>query len=257
MDPHSSAVFEAGGTHTLAWDHWHARGPERLVALDRVIFGRFLVNGGAAYAADPRLTISSDFTGPRDTMSFREYGFVGSTTGWQPPVPYAPNIGSTIGHTLVGGAQDGSKSLDCTFADALGGTVAWTEKLFLDTTSPTVSALRSPTHPDEATWYAGSDPSFTWTGSDPRQNGNYAECASGVAGYSYVLDGSPATDPDTSVDGTGPAAAFSGLADGVWYFHVRAVDKVGNLSATSHWAVRDRTPSIGPLPMLVSGPPPV
>ena len=61
---------------------------------------------------------------------------------------------------------------------------------------PAVSGLVSPTHPVSSAWYANSDPSFSWRG---------VSATPPVAGYSYVLDQDPITEPDTVAD----LAAFS------------------------------------------------
>ena len=45
-----------------------------------------------------------------------------------------------------------------------------------------------------------------------------------VAGYSYVLDQAADTTPDNSVEATGTSYTSGARADGIWYFHVRAVD---------------------------------
>ena len=60
-----------------------------------------------------------------------------------------------------------------------------------------VGNLVSPTHPDEATWYADSGPAFAWDAA--------SDAISGVDGYSYVLDQDPGTVPDTEVDPTDAA----------------------------------------------------
>ena len=59
--------------------------------------------------------------------------------------------------------------------------------------------------------------------------------ASGIAGYSYHLDQSPASIPDAILDDNLPTAAFVGLADAAWYFHLRAQDNVGNWGDAAHY----------------------
>ncbi len=55
-----------------------------------------------------------------------------------------------------------------------------------------VTGLVSPTHPDQATWYRSTTPSFSWNPS--------TAAGSAIAGYSIVLDQSPDTAPDTTSD---------------------------------------------------------
>jgi hypothetical protein len=60
------------------------------------------------------------------------------------------------------------------------------------------------------------------------------------------MDRIPGTLPDTVVEGLTTSASFSDLADGEWYFHVRAVDAAGNWTPGAlHRRVRidDTTPS--------------
>ncbi|MCL4079377.1 cell wall-binding repeat-containing protein [Coriobacteriia bacterium Es71-Z0120] len=97
-----------------------------------------------------------------------------------------------------------------------------------DSTPPVITSLSSPTHPSADAWYKNTDPAFSWIASD----------ASGVSGFSYVLDASPDTVPDTSIDSTQSSVAFSGKPTGEWWFHLRAVDAYGNWSGASHLKVR-------------------
>ena len=60
----------------------------------------------------------------------------------------------------------------------------------------------------------------------------------GVAGYSYALDQVADTTPDTVSEGSGTSTSYTDQADGIWYFHVRAVDNAGNWGATQHYTVR-------------------
>ena len=57
---------------------------------------------------------------------------------------------------------------------------------------PAVTGLASPTHPDPSTTYPDPDPVFTW-GATPA-------AGSAIAGYSFVLDQTSGTAPDSTVD---------------------------------------------------------
>jgi len=59
----------------------------------------------------------------------------------------------------------------------------------------------------------------------------------GIKGYSFVLDESPATVPDTEVDGTGTEKKYTGLKPGPKYFHLRACDGTGNWGPTAHMRI--------------------
>jgi len=75
-------------------------------------------------------------------------------------------------------------------------------------------------HIQMRTIVANNDPSFTWTTpSDP----------SGIAGYSYTLDHSSSTTPDTSVDTTGNSKSYTNLADGIWYYPRQSKGQCGKL----------------------------
>ncbi len=98
-----------------------------------------------------------------------------------------------------------------------------------DRTPPAPPALHSLTHPSGTSWYASANPAFTWT---PPAD------ASGIAGYSYLLDQNAISLPDESSDTQTGSASWTGLTDGIWYLHVRAVDGAGNWGAAAHRAIR-------------------
>ncbi len=93
---------------------------------------------------------------------------------------------------------------------------------------PQAPEISSPTHPNEATWYANNSPTLNWT--EPAS-------VAPVVGYSYVLDQNPGTTPDAVADTVARTFSFSGLTDGVWYFHVRALDDAGNWGPADHFAL--------------------
>ncbi|MGD8546305.1 MAG: hypothetical protein PVH12_09040, partial [Candidatus Bathyarchaeota archaeon] len=104
---------------------------------------------------------------------------------------------------------------------------------------PPPPEISSSTHPDENTWYSDNDPTFEWTTPpDP----------TGIAGYSYVLDGSPSTTPDETVDTTGNSTSYLDVADGTHWFHVRAQNNNGSWSLPDHYKVLiDVTPPSAPV----------
>lgn len=68
---------------------------------------------------------------------------------------------------------------------------------------------------------------------DMTWRGDGADAHSGFAGWSYAFVRDASFTPDTATDGdAADSAVTSGrLEDGAWYFHVVAVDRVGNRSA--------------------------
>ena len=58
---------------------------------------------------------------------------------------------------------------------------------------------------------------------------------SGIAGYSYTLDQQAGTIPDTTSEGTDTSKSYTGIPDGLNYFHIRALDANGNWGSTAHF----------------------
>jgi len=81
--------------------------------------------------------------------------------------------------------------------------------------------VSSPTHPSQTTWYSDSDPQFDWVP------------VTGAEGYSYCIDHTSTTNPDTIIDTTSTGMDYTGLSDGIWYFHVR-VKTAGGWGQASH-----------------------
>jgi hypothetical protein len=107
----------------------------------------------------------------------------------------------------------------------------------VDSTGPTPT-VSSSTHPNQSTWTSNNAPVLTWS----------ASSESGIQGYSYVLDQSSATVPDTTSEGTGTTTSYSGLADGTWYFHVRAENNANVWGGTSTYTLKiDVTAPSSPL----------
>ena len=88
----------------------------------------------------------------------------------------------------------------------------------------------SETHPFSAEWYNNDNPIIAWD-RDP-----------GVTGFSYILDDKPATIPENQVNTTDTTKAYESLADGLWYFHVKAY-KNGVWGSAGHFLIKiDTTP---------------
>jgi hypothetical protein len=88
----------------------------------------------------------------------------------------------------------------------------------------------SDTHPFQDRWYNNNNPTFNWN-KDP-----------GVSGFAIALDNKPTTVPDNTLNATDTISQYQNVADGVWYFHVKAL-KQGVWGAPSHYVVRiDTTP---------------
>ncbi len=69
----------------------------------------------------------------------------------------------------------------------------------------------SKTHPDETSWHNNNNPIIFW------------EKEMGVTDFSFVLDNYPQTIPDNTSDTKETTKAYENLADGLWFFHIKAL----------------------------------
>ena len=95
--------------------------------------------------------------------------------------------------------------------------------------TPPAPVISSSTHPDEEAWYCNRNATFTWT--TPSD-------ASGIACYSYTIDDSSTTTPDTVCDTTGNSKSYTNLEYSIRYFHVRAKDNDDNWGFADHYRVK-------------------
>lgn len=78
-------------------------------------------------------------------------------------------------------------------------------------TSASAPVVSSTTHPDSEEWYPKSDLIVSWSRPDD------------AYGFSFKLDQVPDTIPDNTLDTTiTTTKTFTGLEDGIWYFHVKS-----------------------------------
>lgn len=95
---------------------------------------------------------------------------------------------------------------------------------YADATPPSAPVVTSPSHPSAGTWYSNANPTFGFSATDDRAS----------TGYSYLIDHAASTLPPATSLGEQTTAGYSGLADGTWWFHVRARDRAGNWGPASH-----------------------
>lgn len=88
---------------------------------------------------------------------------------------------------------------------------------------PTVT---SSTHPNPESWYSNKDVTLSWS-----RPGN-------ATGYSFDFNQDAATIPNDTVDSPETSKTYTGVSDGVWYFHIKARSQTGGFGATTHFAVR-------------------
>ena len=121
--------------------------------------------------------------------------------------------------------------------------------IYYDTTirTPTIS---SESHPDQAIWYDNPRPQVNWT-APPEVNE--------IAGYYYILDQNATTIPDRNIGTyttTNGTLATEDIASGTWYYHVVAVDSVGNIGEeAAHYLVKidAESPEINIMDPIVNG----
>lgn len=100
-----------------------------------------------------------------------------------------------------------------------GGSAAIT--VSASTSPPTI---KSASHPDQNAWYNNKNVELSWSG------------GTGATGYIFSFNQSSSTDPTSSVSNL-TKKTFENVADGVWYFHLKAKTATGFLPVV-HYAVR-------------------
>lgn len=123
--------------------------------------------------------------------------------------------------------------------DVLGQTRGGVYELVLP--PPAGPEIISSTHPDPIKWYNNDNVNFQWL----------VEEGKGIEGYSYVLDNNPITIPDDILDGKENYINYANLADGIWYFHLKA-KRNGFWGGVSHYAVKIDTTPPAQFPIKVS-----
>jgi predicted RNase H-like HicB family nuclease len=121
------------------------------------------------------------------------------------------------------GLKDGSWFLHVVTKDLAGNVSAEAAhyQFNIDTTPPPAPAVRCLSHPNPEAWSREREAGFQW---------NVPPDPARIAGYHWALDRQPLTlpGPENGQYTTANTVQVPGLEDGVWYFHVAAVDKAGN-----------------------------
>ncbi|PJE51641.1 hypothetical protein COV28_02145 [candidate division WWE3 bacterium CG10_big_fil_rev_8_21_14_0_10_48_23] len=73
-----------------------------------------------------------------------------------------------------------------------------------------VPVISSSTHPDQNGWYQSRTAEFSWNSPE------------GTDGFSYLLSQKPNEVPDDTSEGAETSKTYENLADGTWYFHLKA-----------------------------------
>jgi photosystem II stability/assembly factor-like uncharacterized protein len=184
--------------------------------------GTISINDGAAYTATRDVTVSSSVTwgasGPNPAQAMRFHD--GAT--WSAWEPYAATKALTL--TDV----NGTKTVTAEFRDAAGNTSNTTisDTIILDDTVPAVTGLTATPHGSAGAWNASTSPTLSWNATP------------GALGYSYSWSQSAGVEPDEQADTTATSVSYTGVADGTWYFKVRAQGATGIWGPPSSLQVR-------------------
>ena len=96
------------------------------------------------------------------------------------------------------------------------------------TKAPDGVRIFSDTHPVQDDWYNNNSPVLSW------------DRDTDVDGFSYVLDNKFSTIPESTINTNDTSKGFTNLADGLWYFHVKAHKggAKGEWGTTGHFLIR-------------------
>lgn len=130
--------------------------------------------------------------------------------------------------------KEGSSVIQIIVYDKAGNYAVTNPSVIMVDSSISSPIVTSVTHPNQDKWYNNNDLSISW---------GVKESLSGIDGFSWLLDSSENTVPKEIKMTDENSINITNLQDGVFYFHIRAVDKAGNWSETSHYKIMiDKTP---------------
>lgn len=184
--------------------------------------GSISINNAAVYTNSRSVTLSlsasDNFSGVSQMMISNSSTF--QNASWE-------SYATSKSWTLTSG--DGTKTVYVVYEDGVGNaSETYFDTIILDTTPPPAPTISSSSHPDESKWYKNNDPVIGWTEPDD---------LSGISGYSHLMDRSSTTTPDETSEGEGRSKGYGDIAEGTWYFHVRAADGVGHWGETDHYRI--------------------
>lgn len=103
---------------------------------------------------------------------------------------------------------------------------------------PQGPVVTSETHPDQSNWYSNPNIVLLWAND------------SQVEGYSYVFSDTPVDIPDDILDSLKNTVTYRNQADGIHYFHIKAL-RGGNWGGTTHFAVKVDTSAPAEFPLEI------
>jgi N-acetylneuraminic acid mutarotase len=115
-------------------------------------------------------------------------------------------------------------------------------KIYIDTDSPAPPEIKCYTHPSSGTFYSSTTAIFDW---------DAATDVSGIAGYSYDINRTAATEPAEIIMLSANEFSlkknenvfqglvrYANLEDGIWYFHLRAADRLDHWGTTNTYMLK-------------------
>ncbi|MHB8924631.1 MAG: cell wall-binding repeat-containing protein [Coriobacteriia bacterium] len=212
LDGHNDVYWSASGFSSgsvLAWNqYWYYTESNQLIESDIVFNDAYTWGDGSGGTVDAQ------------SVALHELGHSLNLSD-----QYGPGD-STSGKVMYGLMPSGVQRRSLSTDDING--VRWIYGSSGDVTPPVLGTVTSSSHPSETVWYVSDDPVFAFSATD-----------GGAISYSYAIDHVATTVPDTTAEGSAATASYSNLADGEWYFHVRAGDASGNWTAVAlHRRVR-------------------
>jgi hypothetical protein len=194
-----------------------------------------------SWVRDSKPTFSWEFSDPDDTDYQTAFEMSIAPEKTFSVITYNSNPVEILGsnYTIDAEIMDGTYYWRVRSRDNYGSWGPWSDplKFNIDTKQPPVPKIECFSHPSEHFWYNDDKAVFDW---------NEPFDISGISGYSYVFDQSPFTEPPNNITMTDEqyrlkrnVTDYNGLViqdvagDGVWYFHLRAVDSMGSWSDTA------------------------
>lgn len=143
-------------------------------------------------------------------------------------VPHTTDPHQVISASVEDGQNHWFHLRSCDNAGNCSGGISY-GPMWVDATAPVgPSDLDSTSHEPGEPAIPDNVIDMTWTAAT-----DDGDAPSGLAGYSYVFNQNPDGVPNTDLDLLAGATAVSSdvLDDGLWYFHIRAIDEAGNAGA--------------------------
>ncbi|MFK0285618.1 DNRLRE domain-containing protein [Streptomyces sp. NPDC090499] len=169
----------------------------------------------------PSRLASFTWTAPDDSSGIAAYALTVDQSSTTIPGTTTTQTGTSYSTTVT---ADGTWYLHVRTKDKAGNWSAGAAHFAFTVNASAVllPTIGSTTHPDQSAAYPAGALNATWS------------TVGTAAGYSYQVDSTTETVPDTTVDTTTPNCSVT-EPEGTWYLHVRAVDASGVWGPAAHY----------------------